>query len=178
MKFPLFALLALAFALSARAADTYDQAAVPTAHMRDRDAIRAANAADQDAVRAARLAQNAAIVAHDLDRIASCWTDNVIIQRGFGLQCIGKDAYLQLFRDDGRGPAMLYQRIPETIEVSPDWPLAFESGHWEGSLNGRVLVSGKYSAQWVKRDGRWLIRGEVYVALIAHGEGKQLKAIP
>jgi ketosteroid isomerase-like protein len=156
MKSPLLACLALLFALTARAADTPDQAAIRTA----------------------RLAQNAAIVAHDLDRIASCWTDNVIIQRGLGRQAIGKEAYLQLFRDDGPGPALLYQRIPDTIEVSPDWPLAFESGHWEGSLNGRVLVGGKYSAQWVKRDGRWLIRGEVYVALTGHDEGRQQKAVP
>jgi ketosteroid isomerase-like protein len=142
--------------------------------------LRAEPASNDDAaaIHAARLAQNAAIVAHDLDRIASFWTDNVIIQRGLGLQAIGKDAYLQLFRDDGPSPAFLYQRIPEAIEVSPDWPLAFESGHWEGSLNGRVLISGKYSAQWVLRDGHWFIRGEVFVALTGHDEGKQQKAIP
>ena len=156
MKSSRFVGLALLCALAARGADTSDQAAI----------------------RAARLAQNAAIVAHDLERIAAGWTDDVIIQRGFGLQAVGKIAYLQLFRDDGRKPAMIYQRIPDTIEVSPDWPLAFESGHWEGSVNGRVLVSGKYSAQWVKRDVRWLIRGEVYVALMGHDEGKQLKAVP
>src|SRR3954467_2435416 len=118
MKLPLLAGVALVFALVARAADTPDQASV----------------------RAARLAQNAAIVAHDLDRTASFWTENVIIQRGFGLQAIGKEAYLQLFRGDGPNPAFLYQRIPESIDVSPDWPLAFESGHWQGILSGRILV--------------------------------------
>ena len=156
MRSLLPACLALLFALTARAADTPDQAAIRTA----------------------RLAQNAAIVAHDLDKIASYWTDNVIIQRGLGLQVAGKDAYLKLFRDDGPGPAVLYQRIPDSIEVSPDWPLAFESGHWEGTLNGHVLFRGKYSAHWVKRAGHWLIRGEVYVALTGHDEGKQQQAVP
>ena len=156
MKTPLLACLVLLSALSLRAADSPDQAAI----------------------RAGRLAQNAAIVAHDLDRIAFFWTDDVIIQRGFGLQVSGKAAYLQLFRDDGPGSVYVYQRIPEAIEVSPDWPLAFESGCWERRAKDRVTVRGRYSAHWVKRDGQWLIRGEVYVALTGYDEGKQQKAVP
>ncbi len=140
--------------------------------------VRAASTPDQAAIRAARLAQNAAIVAHDLDRIAFFWTEDVIIQRGFGLQVSGKAAYLQLFRDDGPGSIYVYQRIPEAIEVSPDWPLAFESGYWELRAKDRVLVRGKYSAQWVKRGRQWFIRGEVYVALTGYDEGKQQKATP
>lgn len=140
--------------------------------------VRAADTPDQAAIRAARLAQNAAIVAHDLDRIAFFWTDDVIIQRGFGLQVSGKAGYLQLFRDDGPGSIYVYQRIPEIIDVSPDWPLAFESGYWERRAKDRVIVRGKYSAQWVKRSGQWFIRGEVYVALAGFAEGKQEKVTP
>lgn len=27
-----------------------------------------------------------------------------------------------------------------------------------------LLLRGRYSAQWVKRDGRWLIHSEVFIA--------------
>jgi len=33
------------------------------------------------------------------------------------------------------------------------------------AADGRPLVRGRYAAQWIKRDGRWLIRAEVFVAL-------------
>jgi ketosteroid isomerase-like protein len=129
------------------------------------------------AIRSARLAQNAAIAAHDLDRIATCWTDDVVIQRGLGAQAIGKAAYLQLFRDD-QPDAVVFERFPDAIEVGADWPLAFETGHWEGRQHGHVVIAGKYSAQWVKRGDHWLIRGEVYVALHAFAEGKQMPSVP
>jgi ketosteroid isomerase-like protein len=140
----------------------------------------AARSATEDraaAVRSARLAQNTAIVAHDLDRIASFWTDNVTICRGLGMQVAGKEGYLQLFREDGPGN-VVYQRHPDEVAVSPDWPLAFETGHWEGRQNGQVVIAGRYSAQWVRRGDRWLIRGEVYVALEAQGAGRQMQAAP
>lgn len=128
-------------------------------------------------VRAARLAQNAAIAAHDLNRIAAYWTDNVIIQRGLGAQAIGKAAYLDLFRNAG-ADAMAFERFLDTVDVSPDWPLAFETGHWEGHLAGRAVIRGKYSAQWVKRGAEWLIRGEVYVALEDLSPRKDQHAVP
>ena len=47
-----------------------------------------------------------------------------------------------------------------------------------GKADGPVVISGRYSAQWVKRDGNWLIRSEVFVALDGAGIGKDLKATP
>jgi len=57
-------------------------------------------AAAQAAIKQARLRQNAAIASHDLDAIASYWTDDVTICRGLGLQLAGKAAYRKLFADD------------------------------------------------------------------------------
>ena len=76
---------------------------------------------------------------------------------------------------------IVYQRIPGSIEPSALWPLAFESGTWQGHLGnaqGAVVIQGRYSAQWVKRAGKWLIRSEVYVALQGAGSGLQMKAAP
>jgi hypothetical protein len=40
------------------------------------------------------------------------------------------------------------------------------------------VIGGRYSAQWVKRDGRWLIRSEVFVALTCAGAGCEAAAVP
>jgi hypothetical protein len=79
------------------------------------------------------------------------------------------------------GPRLVYQRLTKDVDVSPNWPLAFETGIWEGhadTIAGRVLIGGRYSAQWVKRDGRWLIRSEVFVALTCAGIGCESVAVP
>ena len=66
-------------------------------------------------------------------------------------------------------------------EVSAQWPLAYEAGEWTGHLGGAsgpVIIGGRYSAQWVKRGTRWLIRGEVFVALSCAGVGCNYSAAP
>jgi 2-iminobutanoate/2-iminopropanoate deaminase len=141
----------------------------------------AAPAADAqvEAIRAERLSQNQAIARHDTDLVASFWTDDVTICRGLGVQIAGKPAYCHLFQDDPKdATATIYERIPDEIEASVDWPLAFETGHWTGRKAGVEIISGRYTAQWVRRGDRWLIRSEVFVALHAQGEGRQLKAAP
>jgi uncharacterized protein (TIGR02246 family) len=137
---------------------------------------------DVQAVRAARAEQNAAIAAGDIDRVAGFWTDDVEIRRGLGQLLVGKEAYRSLFEASGaRDSAVVYQREPTSVEVSAQWPLAYESGTWEGHLNGPkgpVVIRGRYGAQWVKRDRRWLIRGELFVALECDGVGCSYSAAP
>ena len=135
------------------------------------------------AIKQARLQQNAAIAKHDVDAIASYWTDDVTICRGLGLQLAGKAAYRKLFEGDDptSKDVIIYERIPNSIESSGLWPLAFETGTWKGHLGntqGPVVIQGRYSAQWVKRADKWLIRSEVYVALEGAGTGLQMKAAP
>jgi ketosteroid isomerase-like protein len=135
------------------------------------------------AIKQARLQQNAAIAQHDVDAIASYWTDDVTICRGLGFQVAGKANYRKLFEgDDPKAKdVIIYERIPTGIEVSARWPLAFETGTWRGhagSIDGAVIISGRYSAQWVRRAERWLIRSEVFVALNGSGPGMEMKAAP
>ena len=134
-------------------------------------------------IKQARLQQNAAIIRHDLDAIASYWTDDVTICRGLGLQLAGKAAYRKLFEGDDptSKDVIIYERIPASVEVSAVWPLAFETGTWKGHLGndkGPVVIGGRYSAQWVKRADKWLIRSEVFVALTGSGSGLRMKAAP
>lgn len=70
--------------------------------------------------------------------------------------------------------AIVNQRESSTVNVSPNWPLAYEEGRWSGhagSADSKPILSGKYAAQWVKRNGQWLIRSEVFVALGARMRG-------
>lgn len=144
----------------------------------------AAEGAEATAVREARAAQNQAIAAGDPARIATFWTEDVEIRRGLGALVVGRDAYRQMFADDtagNRDSVVVYQREPAAVEVSTQWPLAYEAGTWVGHLgrlDGPIVIGGRYSAQWVKRGGRWLIRGEVYVALTCAGAGCRYTAAP
>ena len=145
----------------------------------------AAENAETRTVRAARAAQNRAIAALDTATVASFWTEDVEIRRGLGALVVGRDAYKQLFNSDSAaiasGKTLIYQREPANVIASETWPLAYEEGTWIGHLgraDGPVLISGRYAAQWVKRNGRWLIRGEVYVALTCAAAGCALSAVP
>ena len=140
---------------------------------------------DVQAVRNARAAQNRAIAALDTAAVASWWTNDVEIRRGLGTLAVGRDAYIKLFVPDptavARGEELIYQREPDTVIVSPHWPLAYESGTWTGhfgGVNGKAVIGGRYAAQWVKRGTRWLIRGEVYVALTCADVGCESGALP
>ena len=137
------------------------------------------------AVWTSRVAQNRAIAAGDTAGVSRYWTDDVEIRRGLGQLVVGRSAYLRLFVPDveavDRGTALLYERTPVSIEVSTQWPLAYEAGEWIarlGGLSGPAVIHGRYSAQWVKRGDRWLIRGEVYVALSCAGIGCSYAAAP
>ncbi len=139
-------------------------------------------AAEQQAIRVARISQNRAIAAGQLDSVATFWTDDVMIRRGLGQPVVGRTAYLALFDTTGdRTSALVYQRQTTGVEVSSHWPLAFETGTWVGHVgaaSGPPAIRGRYSAQWVKRDGRWLIRAEVFVALTCAGVGCRSIAAP
>ena len=128
-------------------------------------------------MRDAREAQNQAIIVGDIDRIASYWTEDVSIRRGLGAVANGRAAYRQIFVEE---PAV-YLRHPIQVEIADHWPLAFETGEWEGHSGDAaspVVIRGRYSAQWVKRDRHWLIRGEIFVALDCAGIGCTWSSAP
>jgi ketosteroid isomerase-like protein len=144
--------------------------------------IMAAEPGDQAAIRAARTAQNTAIAAADLDRVASFWTDDVTVRRALGQPLDGRAAARRALEPPAApGVPIVYQRLTKDVEVSSQWPLAFETGTWEGhlgSIAGPIVIGGRFSAQWVKRGGQWLIRSEVFVALTCAAVGCEAVAVP
>jgi ketosteroid isomerase-like protein len=124
---------------------------------------------DSDAtlIRAARAAQTAAIASGDFETVASFWTEDITVRRALGQSVSGvAEALAALTPDDDA--SLVYQREVVSVEVSTHWPLAFEEGRWSGHpcrAQADPVIGGRYAAQWVKQDGRWLIRAEVFVAL-------------
>ena len=139
-------------------------------------------AAAERELRAARIAQNAAIAAGELDAAAAFWTDDVTVRRALGQPLSGRaEARRALEPAAPPAPRLVYQRLTHEVVVSAQWPLAFETGTWEGHLQsaaGATVIAGRFSAQWVKRDNRWLIRSEVFVALTCSEIGCQSVAVP
>jgi len=137
---------------------------------------------DERAIRAARTDQNRAIASGDLDGAAAFWTEDVTVRRALGQPLSGRAAARQALESPTPpAPRLVYQRLTREVDVSAQWPLAFETGTWDGHLGsatGPVVIAGRFSAQWVRRGGRWLIRSEVFVALTCSGIGCESKATP
>lgn len=134
----------------------------------------AQSTSDAARIQKARLEQNRAMAANDAERAASFWTEDVTLRRGLGHAVSGRAEYRKLVEVAATDSSLVYHRQPTSIEVSKQWPLAFETGTWTGRLGGPkgpAVIGGKYSSQWVKRDTSWLIRSEVFVALNCMGIG-------
>lgn len=118
-------------------------------------------------IHTARAAQTAAIARRDFDAVAAFWTEDITVRRALGQPVNGVAEALAALKPDGDAP-LVYQREAVSVEVSSRWPLAFEEGRWSGhpgDARAEPVIGGRYAAQWVKLEGRWLIRAEVFVAL-------------
>jgi len=115
---------------------------------------------------AQREASNAALQNFDEDLNSTFLTDDVLITTGAGSLLSGK-AELMKYIKDIDGPKMYWIRTPDEIVVNPETNLAWETGTWKGYLEGskESVVGGKYSAQWTKKSGTWLIQSQLFVTL-------------
>jgi ketosteroid isomerase-like protein len=122
-------------------------------------------ATDQASViRAARLEQNEALRAGDIDRAAAWWAPDIIVLAGLGARVDGIDAVRQAFATDR---SVVYERLPDEIHISDGWPLAWEQGRWRGydaAAADSALITGRYSARWVRSEFGWRIQSEHFVA--------------
>ncbi len=166
----------IAAALAAVTTLTSAQATPP-----QRDA--ATLAREEAAIKAARIAQTQAMAVDDLDKVVTWWVPDITIRRAMGQPVDGAAAARKLLVPPANPSPnrLIYQREPVSVQVSPNWPLAYEEGRWSGhpgSVANAPVLGGRYSAQWVLRDGKWLIRSEVFVALTCSGAGCTFPAAP
>lgn len=62
---------------------------------------------------------------------------------------------------------MYWIRTPDEVLVNSQTQLTWERGTWKGyeENSDEAVVGGKYSAQWTKASGAWLIQSQWFVAL-------------
>ena len=143
----------------------------------------AAQAREEAAIRAARSTRTQAMVLDDLDKVVTWWVPEITIRRAPGQPVDGAEAARKLLLPPATTSPnrLFYQREAVSVQVSPNWPLAYEEGRWSGqpaSVANGPVIGGCYAAQRVRRDGRWLIRSEVFVALTCRGAACNLPAAP
>jgi ketosteroid isomerase-like protein len=113
-----------------------------------------------------RQASNQALRAFDEELNASFSTEDALITTGAGTLISGKKELIKYIQES-TGPRMYWIRTPDEVLVNPKTMLAWETGTWKGYVEGseESVVGGKYSAQWSKASGTWLIQSQLFVTL-------------
>jgi ketosteroid isomerase-like protein len=113
-----------------------------------------------------REASNQALRAFDEELNATFSTEDALITTGAGTLIAGK-AELMKYIQESTGPKMYWVRTPDEVIVNPKTQLAWETGTWKGYKEDseEAVVGGKYSAQWTKASGTWLIHSQLFVTL-------------
>lgn len=121
---------------------------------------------DQQEILSQRSASNEALRKFDHELNAAFSTDDAFITTGAGTLIAGKEA-LSAYLNSQQGPKMYWIRTPDEVIVNPKTQLAWETGTWKGYYEDSLIavVGGKYSAQWTKASGTWLIRSQLFVTL-------------
>lgn len=115
---------------------------------------------------AQREASNQALRAFDEDLNASFSTEDALLTTGAGKLLSGKKELMR-YIGESSGPRMYWVRTPDEVIVNPKTNLAWETGTWKGYYEDseESVVGGKYSAQWTKTSGTWLIQSQLFVTL-------------
>ena len=118
-------------------------------------------------IKSNRAASNNAIAKHDINGIAKYWLDDFVQVIGRGIYQTGKDSIMAswkaLFKSDSQ---IAYIRNPEEITISDNDTLAWERGEWIGIHS--YSKGGNYAAMWIKRNGNWMLKAELFVSLKAN----------
>lgn len=117
-------------------------------------------------IHAQRQASNQALRNFNEELNNTFMTDDALITTGAGTLISGKQELLAYIKNIS-GPRMYWIRTPDEVIVNPETHLAWETGNWKGYVEGSEtpVVGGKYSAQWTKKSGAWLIQSQLFVTL-------------
>ncbi|MGN6602923.1 MAG: YybH family protein [Ginsengibacter sp.] len=118
-------------------------------------------------IKSNRAVSNDAIAKHDVKGIAQFWLDDFVQVIGRGTYETGKGkiaaSWQALFNSNSQ---VVYVRTPENIIISDNDTMAWESGKWTGIHT--YSKGGNYSAMWIKRNGNWMLKAELFVSLEAN----------
>ncbi|MFD2202710.1 DUF4440 domain-containing protein [Shivajiella indica] len=125
-----------------------------------------AQEAEVSQILAQREASNQALRVFDDELNATFSTEDALITTGAGTLISGKKELMKYIQES-TGPRMYWIRTPDEVLVNQKTKLAWETGTWKGYVEGsdKAVVGGKYSAQWTKASGTWLIHSQLFVTL-------------
>jgi len=124
---------------------------------------------EKQAILKIRNQSNRAIKEHRLADFISSMTEDISITTGGGTQIIGKDSvinYLGLVFEDNK--ELYFVRESKRVSFNESYDRAWEQGKWTGynsSASRAADMGGNYAAMWIKVNGEWKIRSELFVAL-------------
>jgi ketosteroid isomerase-like protein len=115
---------------------------------------------------AQREASNQALRNFDEKLNSNFSTEDAFITTGAGTLLAGKTELME-YLQNAKGPNMYWIRTPYEVLVNSKTNLAWETGTWKGYYEDskEPVVGGKYSAQWTKSSGAWLIQSQLFVTL-------------
>lgn len=122
---------------------------------------------DREQILVLRRASNSALKAFAHEQFLSYMTDDLQLTTGSGTLLQGKSA-LRAYLSQAVGHRVYFVRTSTEVEVNAARGLAWEMGTWKSFTPGaedQAVSGGKYSAQWTKSSGVWLIRSELFVTL-------------
>ncbi|WP_297335866.1 nuclear transport factor 2 family protein [Algoriphagus sp.] len=121
---------------------------------------------DREQILSQRELSNHALRAFDEELNATFSTDDALITTGAGTLISGKKELMKYIQESS-GARMYWIRTPDEVLVNSKTRLAWETGTWKGYVEGldEPVVGGKYSAQWTKASGTWLIQSQLFVTL-------------
>lgn len=134
-----------------------------------------ATQSDVEEIRRARNDLNEALATRNVERYASYWAKDPVVMWGGGGLRVGLDDNVIRMSSVFEDPHFSGKRTPENIEVDNGSPLyAAESGVWVWSrglkAGGVATYRGRYLIMWLKADGQWKIRSELYVETSCSGD--------
>ncbi len=123
---------------------------------------------EKHAIKAIRQQSNEAYQRYDLDAIAACWHDDIVILPASGTLLQGiemiknylSNAYLKT-------PDIYFFRKTKKLKLSDEGTLAWETGTWRSyrpKTPDASTFRGEYVAIWEKRAGKWKMRSQVFMA--------------
>jgi ketosteroid isomerase-like protein len=128
--------------------------------------------ADIEMIKSYRASSNAAIAAHNVNGISKFWLDDFVQVIGRGTYQTGKEniaaSWKALFDSNAQ---VSYVRNPEEIIISDNDTLAWENGKWIGV--NTYSKGGNYAAMWIKRNGVWMLKAELFVSLKVNKQKQQ-----
>ena len=124
---------------------------------------------DKSVILELRLKSNLALKNHQIENVLGYLTDDINIAASNGKIFSGKEDFRAALIDIfNTYPDLYFVRNSEEVILNIENNVAWEKGYWislRPETTDWITYGGKYSAYWVKNDGMWKIKSELFVRL-------------